>query len=134
MKRFFYICFLIPVLCLSISCVDTKNTEVKLVTAEEMISILESEDVQVIDVRTPEEYSEVHISNAQNIDYFSPTFEEDITKLDKEKPIILYCKGGVRSAKCAKKMEEAGFEKIYDLEGGLSRWQHSDELDLEVKS
>lgn len=134
MKRFFYFCFLIPVLCLSVSCVDTKNTEVQLVTAEEMISILESEDVQVIDVRTPEEYSEVHISNAQNIDYFSPTFEEDITKLDKEKPIILYCKGGVRSAKCAKKMEEAGFEKIYDLEGGLSRWQHSDELDLEVKS
>jgi rhodanese-related sulfurtransferase len=113
---------------------DTKNTGIKLVTAEEMISILESEDVQVIDVRTPEEYGEVHISNAQNIDYFSPTFEEDITKLDKEKPVILYCKGGTRSAKCAKKMEEAGFEKIYDLEGGLSRWQHSEELDLEVKS
>jgi len=134
MKRFFYICFLIPVLCFLVSCMDTKNTGIKLVTAEEMISILESEDVQVIDVRTPEEYGEVHISNAQNIDYFSPTFEEDITKLDKEKPVILYCKGGTRSAKCAKKMEEAGFEKIYDLEGGLSRWQHSEELDLEVKS
>ena len=134
MNRFFKLCFLITVLSLSTSCMDPQNSEVQLVTAEEMISILESEDVQVIDVRTPEEYSEVHIANAQNIDYLSPTFEEDITKLDREKPIILYCKGGTRSAKCAKKMEEAGFEKIYDLKGGLSRWQHSEELELEVKS
>jgi rhodanese-related sulfurtransferase len=92
------------------------------------------EDVQLVDVRTKKEYLQEHIVNAQNIDFSSPTFDEDITKLDKEKPVILYCKGGKRSAKCAKKLQEAGFEKIYDLEGGISKWRHSDKISLEVKS
>ncbi|WP_439151689.1 rhodanese-like domain-containing protein [Winogradskyella sp.] len=120
---------------LSTSCIDDKsNSEVKLITADEMQSILDLEDVQLVDVRTPEEYAEVRIANSQNIDFTSPTFEEDITKLDKEKPVILYCQGGVRSAKCAKKLEEAGFEKIYDLEGGISKWKHSKKIKIEEES
>lgn len=118
------------------SCVDAKNDngEIKLVTAEEMQSILELEDVQLIDVRTPQEFDEIRIANAQNIDFQSPTFDEDITKLDKDKPVILYCRSGGRSAKCAKKMKDAGFKKIYDLEGGISKWKHSDKIKIEVKS
>ena len=118
------------------SCINSKieNAEVKLVTAEEMQSILELEDVQVVDVRSEREYDQEHIINSQNIDFNSPTFDEDITKLDKEKPVILYCKGGIRSAKCAKKLKEAGFEKVYDLEGGISKWRHSDKIKIEVKS
>ena len=118
------------------SCLDTKDaaTEVKLVTAEEMQSILELEDVQLVDVRTSREYEVEHIVNSQNIDFSSPTFDEDIAKLDKGKPVILYCKGGGRSAKCAKKLKEAGFEKVYDLEGGISKWKHSDKIKIEVKS
>lgn len=134
MKKVLSLFLLLTVLSVSFSCIDTSKAEVKLITAEEMQSILEQEDVQVIDVRSAEEYDEVHIVNAQNIDINSPTFDEDIIGLDKERPIILYCKGGGRSAKCAKKMQDAGFEKIYDLEGGISRWEHSDKIDLEVKS
>lgn len=120
----------------STSCLDSKveNIEVKLVTADEMKSILELEDAQLVDVRTPKEHEEIRISNSQNIDFNSPTFDEDITKLDKDKPVILYCKGGGRSAKCAKKLKDAGFKKIYDLEGGISKWKHSDKLEIEVKS
>ena len=119
----------------STSCMDTKNNaEVKLVTAEEMESILELEDVQLVDVRTPKEHNEIRIANSQNIDFQSPTFDEDITKLDKNKPVILYCRSGGRSAKCAKKLKDAGFEKIYDLEGGISKWKHSDKIKIEVKS
>lgn len=130
-----FICILIT-LSLSVGCLDSKDaaTDVKRVTAEEMQTILEMEDVQLVDVRTPEEHEKEHIVNSQNIDFSSPTFEEDITKLDKAKPVILYCKGGSRSAKCAKKLQEAGFEKIYDLEGGISKWKHSDKIKIEVKS
>ncbi len=118
------------------SCIDNKieNAEVKLVTAEEMQSILELEDVQLVDVRTEREYEKEHIVNSQNIDFNSPTFDEDIAKLDKAKPVILYCKGGTRSAKCAKKLKAAGFEKVYDLDGGISKWRHSDKIKIEVKS
>ena len=136
MKKIYTICCLLLTISLSTSCLDTKNaaTDIKLVTAEEMQSILEMEDVQLVDVRTPKEFKEAHIVNSQNIDFTSPTFDEDITKLDKAKPVILYCKGGRRSAKCAKKLKDAGFEKVYDLEGGISKWKHSDKIKLEVKS
>lgn len=136
MKKIVTLLGLMLVLCFTTSCLDTKDatTDVKLVTAEEMQDILELEDVQLIDVRTPEEYSEVHIVNSQNIDFSSPTFDEDITKLDKNKPVILYCRSGGRSAKCAKKLKDAGFEKVYDLEGGISKWRHSDKIKIEAKS
>ena len=129
-------CLLLIVIGFATSCIDNKieSTEVKLVTAEEMQSILELEDVQLVDVRTKEEYSLEHIANSQNIDFNSPTFDDDVSKLDKTKPVILYCKGGTRSAKCAKKLKDAGFEKVYDLEGGISKWKHNDKIKIEVKS
>ncbi len=136
MKKVLSICCLLLAIGLSTSCLDSKeaSTDVKLVTAEEMQSIIELEDVQLVDVRTAEEHNAEHIVNSQNIDFTSPTFDEDIKKLDKAKPVILYCKGGNRSAKCAKKLKDAGFEKIYDLEGGISKWKHSDKLKIEVRS
>lgn len=136
MKKLVLRCSLFLIVGFSTSCIDTKTegTEIKLVTAEEMQSILELEDVQLVDVRTPSEHNEIRIANSQNIDFQSPTFDEDIDKLDKSKPVILYCKSGRRSAKCSKKLKEAGFEKIYDLEGGISKWKHSDKLEIEEKS
>ncbi|WP_417289930.1 rhodanese-like domain-containing protein [Corallibacter sp.] len=101
-----------------------KDGDIEVVTPEEMQTILELEDIQLVDVRTPEEFKEGYIANAQNIDYFSDTFDEDIEKLDKSKPVIVYCKSGGRSAKCADKLLEAGFVKVYDLEGGISKWKH----------
>ncbi|MCA0132884.1 rhodanese-like domain-containing protein [Winogradskyella alexanderae] len=134
MKKVINLFLVLALYSVSTSCLETNSSNVKLITADEMQSILEQEDVQLIDVRTEEEFEAFHIVDAQNIDIDSPTFDDDISNLDKEKPVIVYCKGGVRSAKCAKKMEDAGFKKIYDLEGGLSRWKHSDKLELEVKS
>ena len=136
MKKIFIIGCLLLTIGFVVSCVEgkTSETEVKLVTDEEMQSILELEDVQLVDVRTKTEYEKEHIVNSQNIDFNSPTFDDDIARLDKAKPVILYCKGGTRSAKCGKKLKEAGFEKVYDLEGGISKWRHSDKLEIEVKS
>ncbi|REE27197.1 rhodanese-related sulfurtransferase [Winogradskyella pacifica] len=136
MYRVFVICCLLLTLGVSTSCLDSSpaDSEIKLITADEMQSILELEDVQLIDVRTPKEYEGGYIANAQNIDFMSPTFDDDITKLDKNKPVILYCKSGGRSAKCAKKMKDAGFKKIYDLKGGISKWKFSDGIKIEEKS
>lgn len=124
MKNIFGLSILFVVMSLS-SCQDTsKNDAIQVVTAEEMQTLLELDDVQLIDVRTPEEYADGYIENFQNIDFLSATFDEDILELDKNKPVILYCRSGGRSAKCAKKMLEAGFVKIYDLQGGISKWEH----------
>lgn len=121
MKKIICLLFLLG---LVTSCFNHRNENIKVVSAEEVQSLLELDDVQLVDVRTPKEFESGFIADAQNIDYFSPTFEDDIKNLDKDKPVILYCKSGGRSAKCADKMVEAGFVKVYDLEGGVSKWKH----------
>ena len=107
------------------SCKEATQNEVIMVSAEEMQELLELEDIQLVDVRTPEEYQTGFIEHSQNIDYRSPTFEEDLVKLDKSKPVMVYCKSGGRSGKCSKKLKEAGFTKVYDLEGGIAKWKFS---------
>lgn len=109
-----------------VSCENSSEGVITEVSPEEMDLILDLEKVQLIDVRTAEEFDLGHIINAQNIDINSNSFDADIELLDKEKPVVLYCKSGNRSAKCAKKMKEAGFKKIYDLKEGFSKWKHVD--------
>lgn len=100
-----------------------------IVTPEEMQTILHSENAQLIDVRTPEEYSEGHIENSKNIDYFSTTFDQDILVLDKTKPVIVYCRSGKRSGESSKILKKSGFITVYDMEGGILNWK---EKGLEV--
>ncbi len=107
-----------------ISCNETLKGETKIVSPEEMQTLLQLDNVQLVDVRTPKEFKEGYIDNAQNIDFFSSTFNEDIKKLNKKQPVLIYCRSGGRSAKFAKKLIEAGFVKVYDLDGGMIKWKH----------
>lgn len=116
-----------------VSCEKQQQAEIQIVTAEEMQELKDLEGVQLVDVRTAKEYESGFIDQAQNIDYNSPTFENEIGKLDKSKPVIVYCQKGGRSAKCAKKMQNAGFVKVYDLEGGLAKWKYKG-LEINSKS
>jgi len=49
--------------------------------------------------------------------------EQTAGKLDKNKPVLLYCAGGVRSAKAAKILKKQGFTEIYDLKNGYTGWK-----------
>ncbi len=122
MKKLSIILGLVFTIVLS-SCEKEDKGDIQVITSEEMQTLLELEDVQFIDVRSEDEYKKGYIEGSQNIDFNSPTFDEDINKLDKTKPVILYCRSGGRSADCAKKLKDAGFVKIYDLKGGITQWQ-----------
>ena len=76
----------------------------------------------IIDVRSPEEFAGQHIDNAINIDWNGDNFEGKIGKYDKSKPIFVYCMSGGRSKKAAEKLSELGFSKIYELQGGIMKW------------
>jgi len=81
------------------------------------------EDYILVDVRTLKEYREGHIEGARNIDFLNPTeFEAGFSELDTTKAIMIYCRSGNRSRKSAAKLQEMGFRKIYDLEGGYTAW------------
>lgn len=80
-------------------------------------------NVQLVDVRTPREYKNGHIKNAINIDFYDKAnFERSFDKLDKNKPVYLYCRSSARSQKAAQILVNMGFPKIYDLKGGYMRW------------
>jgi thioredoxin len=77
---------------------------------------------QLLDVRTPEEFANEHIDNATNVNWNGDDFEAKASKYDKSKPIFVYCKVGGRGLKAANKLSEMGFTEIYNLDGGIMKW------------
>jgi rhodanese-related sulfurtransferase len=80
-----------------------------------------TKDAQLLDVRTPEEVAEGALEGAQNINFYDTDFKDKLSKLDKNKPVFVYCRSGGRSGKCAQMCKDMGFKEIYDMKGG---WQN----------
>jgi phage shock protein E len=76
----------------------------------------------ILDVRTPDEFAEYHLAQAKNLDFYSPSFKEELEKLDKNKIYLIYCKSGRRGSKSVKTMKKIGFQNIYNITGGIKRW------------
>lgn len=79
--------------------------------------------VQLIDVRTPQEWSTGHISGAVHIDWFSDDFKAEVAGLDKQAPVRLYCAAGGRSEEARELLREMGFADVRDLDGGTAAWK-----------
>lgn len=95
-----------------------------LVNKEVFKEIINLNKVQLVDVRTPEEFLTGHIENAKNINFNDSNFKNAIySSLNKNKPVALYCRSGRRSASALTILKEMGFTTIYDLEGGFLNWQ-----------
>lgn len=104
------------------------KAQTPLSTDDFQVKLSNTTDAQLLDVRTPQEYKEGHLSNSLNIDYKSSDFREKIKSLDKTKPVFVYCLAGSRSAAAAGILHENGFEKIYDMKGGYLKWTSSGKL------
>lgn len=105
-----------------LSCAQEKTSEITLLDPIAFEKKISDKNVQLVDVRTPEEWSEGVIANAKKINYFEDNFKAQLKELDKTKPIAVYCKSGGRSGKTAKLLSELGFKEIYDLKGGYLNW------------
>ncbi len=84
--------------------------------------IIETQNPQILDVRTPKEFGSDHLDNAQNIDWFDSNFEKNVMVLDTSKTVFVYCLSGNRSQKASKKLSELGFNHLYSLKGGITNW------------
>ncbi len=89
-------------------------------TLEKMLS--EKEELTLIDVRTQEEVDEGMIPNAIHIDIFQPDFMDKIEAFDRSKTYVMICRSGARSGQACMQMMGVGFEKVYNLEGGMMSW------------
>lgn len=78
-------------------------------------------NVQLVDVRTPSEFKQGYIPTAVNIDVNGSDFKDKIEKLDKSKPVAVYCRSGARSKTAARILAAKGFT-VYELDRGISNW------------
>lgn len=110
------------------SCKDkNKSKEITVIPIEEVQQAIDNtESLQLVDVRTLEEFRAGHLPNAKNICVTDDDFQEKVAGLDKDRPIYVYCRSGKRSAKAAKILREMGFTEIYDMDGGILNWEESD--------
>lgn len=81
--------------------------------------INEVDDLLILDVRRFSEFKSGKIPNSINIPVDDLEFELDEIKEFKEKPILVYCKSGIRSSVACSLLEEEGFSNLYNLRGGI---------------
>ncbi len=92
--------------------------------------LFEADAYVLLDVRTPEEYSNGHLKDATNIDFYKETFEDEIDVLDKRKKYLVYCRSGNRSRQAMFLMRDLGFEEVYNLTNGIISWhEHGFHID-----
>lgn len=105
-----------------------KKAIVELISAADLNSKM-GDSIQLIDVRTPKEFAEGYLKGAKLINFFDNDFLDQMSKLDKNKELYIYCRSGNRSGQATKKLKTMGFTKIYDLKGGIKSWKR-DNLEI----
>ncbi len=84
---------------------------------------LKKDTIQLLDVRTPEEYAAGHIPGAKLINVYDADFVKQVSEqFQKETPVYVYCRSGKRSVKAAKLLRKAGFQSLYNLKKGYNAW------------
>lgn len=96
------------------------------VDVAEFKEFIANPDVQLVDVRTAEEYNTGHIPGSINIDVLKG-YEELTSTLDPERPVALYCRSGRRSENAGWVLEKVFFRNVVDLKGGYNEWAKSSE-------
>jgi len=103
-----------------------EGTIAKNIAAEPFNKLIKSkQDALILDVRRRTEFADGHIENSKNIDFYDAEFKTDLAKLDKNKPVLVYCRSGRRSGIAMETMREMGFKEIYNLQGGILGWQEA---------
>jgi rhodanese-related sulfurtransferase len=93
------------------------------VGVDEFARALGEPGVLVLDVRTPAEFAQGHLSGAVNVDVTGEDFAATLQRLDRQRPTLVYCRSGRRSARACARLEEAGFEQLLELAPGIVGWE-----------
>lgn len=105
-----------------ISCQENKPSITK-ISAIELVELVSSTEVQLIDVRTKAEVERGAIDGALHLDISKGDFSDRIRVLDPKIPTVVYCAVGSRSAMAASLLKDAGFSQVYDLTTGFGSWK-----------
>ncbi len=93
---------------------------------KEFAETISDSNVQLVDVRTPEEFAAGHIPGAVNMDVKGADFDDKAAILEAERPVAVYCRSGARSKIAAKRLVTKGFT-VYELNNGFMNWDGPEE-------
>jgi rhodanese-related sulfurtransferase len=143
MKKYLFVIVLAISVSVAFSCnststqVHAESTELqnaivtKNVSAEEFQKFITNRtNAIILDVRTPNEVAQGIIKNAVIIDFNDKNFQAELDKLDKSKPVLIYCRSGRRSGIAMSTLGDLGFSEVYNLQGGIIEWSEAG-LDIE---
>lgn len=117
--------FIIMVMCAVQASGCSHNDSILSVSVSVFEKEMKSDSVQLLDVRTPEEYAEGHINGAININVQSDKFRETaVKKLSKDSAVLVYCRSGKRSLTAAEILTKLGY-KVVNLKGGIIDWKEN---------
>ena len=113
---------LLVMLVATTSCSEPKKFSIQNINQEEFAK-LNTEQIQLLDVRTPDEVSQGIIKGAIAVNFYDEDFAKTAaSKFDKEKPLYIYCAAGGRSSKATSQLSLEGFTEVYNLKGGYGEW------------
>ncbi len=103
---------------------NSQNEGVTMLTPQQAKENIEKDkSIQLLDVRTADEFSTGHIDKAANSCVTTDEFVQKMANLNKDKPVYVYCKSGGRSAKASKILVDNGFSQVFEVTGGITAWQ-----------
>lgn len=115
-------------LCSTVCVRAQDSTAGKTVSQKKFQRLMKKKNAVLLDVRTASEYQAGHIPGSVQLDVMKPEdFKKQMATLDKSKIYLLYCRSGKRSNTAKLLMKGSGFTKLYDLEGGFSKWEGAKE-------
>ena len=97
-------------------------------SVQELNTVDPQTDLQIVDVRSPDEWQAGHVPGATYI--FLPELEEKANRLDKKKPVAVYCDSGYRASLASSILKRAGFSEVHNIPGSWKAWE-SAEYDVE---
>lgn len=97
------------------------------ITTSKLKEILDKNDkqIEIIDLRSSEEYNKSHIFKARNLYFYNFKFKESLKNLDNRKKYVLYCKRGNTSKTVAFMLRKNGVKTVYNVKGGFCKIRKS---------
>lgn len=105
------------------SCAEAQQPSTADLKAAEFKAAVDKKIGVLLDVRTADEVKSGYIAGAKNIDWYSPNFKTEVAKLDKTKPVYVYCAVGGRSSSARDLLLSLGFKEVHQLTGGIGAWK-----------
>ncbi|MBK8581772.1 MAG: thioredoxin [Flavobacteriales bacterium] len=116
--------FLLAPLLFLFSCTNgqTPGAGATLPAKEFQQKMAELPSAPLLDVRTPEEFLKGHLAHALNWNWTDGQFKQMVGELDPSKPVFVYCLSGGRSGAAVGMLQSKGFTQVYELQGGIMKW------------